>query len=164
MTLTSILRVTSVSNYLKNKEDITYNFIERGIWTLVEANLGIITACLPVLRQPLGRLFPRIFGTTKERSAYLGGVVNVSRGYKLPNLSTRTSNLNLRLWRGAGSKSSEAISIAGIEANVNGERESYEERIITGSVEGGDVNVYSHRKSIVKRCYRQFRQKGNLSH
>ena len=110
-----------------------------------EANLGIITTCLPVLRQPLGRLFPCIFGTTKERSAYLGGVVNGSRGYKLSNLSTRTSNLNLRLWRGAGSKSSEAISIIGIEANVNGERESDEERIIAGSVEGSDVKVYNHR-------------------
>ena len=98
-----------------------------------------------MLRQPLGRLFPRIFGTTKERPAYLGGVVSVSRGYKLPNLSTRISNLNLRLWRGVGSKSSEAISITGIEANVNGERESDEERIIPGSVEGGDVKIYSHR-------------------
>ena len=145
MTLTSILRVTSVSNSHKNKEDITYNLIERGMWTLIEVNLGTITACLPVLRQPLGRLFPRIFGTTKERSAYLGGVVSGSGGYKLFNLSTRTSNLNLRSWRGSRSKSSEAISITGIEANVNGEWESDEERIITGSVEGGDVKVYSHR-------------------
>ena len=75
----------------------------------------------------------------------MGGVVSVSRGYKLSNLSTRTSNLNLRLWRGAGSKSSEAISITGIEANINGEWRSDEGRIITGSVEGGDVKVYSHR-------------------
>ncbi|KAF5552573.1 integral membrane protein [Fusarium mexicanum] len=54
VTITSILRVTSVSNSLRNKKDMTWNFIDRGVWTLIEANLGIIAACLPVLRQPMG--------------------------------------------------------------------------------------------------------------
>jgi hypothetical protein len=74
VTLTSILRVTSVQNSLKNREDQTWSFIERGVWTLIESNLGIICACLPVLKQPLGRLFPRLFGSTiRGRSGGVSG-------------------------------------------------------------------------------------------
>jgi hypothetical protein len=73
VTITSILRVTSVQNSLHNRADQTYNFIERGIWTLIEANLGIVSACLPVLKQPLGILFPRLFGTAKGSSSSTKG-------------------------------------------------------------------------------------------
>ncbi|KAF9732256.1 hypothetical protein PMIN06_006647 [Paraphaeosphaeria minitans] len=65
VTVTSILRVTAVANSAHNKKDQTWEFIRRGIWTLIEANLGIICACLIVLRQPLARLFSKVFGTTK---------------------------------------------------------------------------------------------------
>ncbi len=45
------------------------HFIPRGVWTLIEANTGIICACLPMLKQPLMILFPRIFrGTAKDPS------------------------------------------------------------------------------------------------
>ena len=45
------------------------SFIHRGVWTLIEANTGIICACLPMLKHPLTILFPRIFrGSTKEQS------------------------------------------------------------------------------------------------
>ena len=37
-----------MKNSLANKSDTTWNFIDRGIWTLIEANSGIIGACLPV--------------------------------------------------------------------------------------------------------------------
>jgi hypothetical protein len=45
-----------VSESVKNQSDITYSFIPRGIWTLVEANLGIITSCLVVLKKPMSRV------------------------------------------------------------------------------------------------------------
>ncbi|KAF2149812.1 hypothetical protein K461DRAFT_281029 [Myriangium duriaei CBS 260.36] len=51
--LTSILRVVAVKASVQNKEDATYNFVPRGTWTLVEANIGIVCACLPALRKPL---------------------------------------------------------------------------------------------------------------
>ncbi|KAF2125243.1 hypothetical protein P153DRAFT_378743 [Dothidotthia symphoricarpi CBS 119687] len=51
VTITSTLRVTAVANSVHNQQDQTWNFIPRGIWTLVEANLGIICASLTVLRQ-----------------------------------------------------------------------------------------------------------------
>jgi hypothetical protein len=45
------------------------SFIPRGVWTLIEANTGIICACLPMLKQPLTILFPRIFrGSTTDQS------------------------------------------------------------------------------------------------
>jgi len=34
------------------------NFITRGVWTLIEANTGIICACLPMLKRPLTFLLP----------------------------------------------------------------------------------------------------------
>lgn len=66
MTITSILRVTAVANSVQNAQDQTYNFIPRGIWTLIEANLGIICSCLPALRQLAKRIFPFIFSQTKS--------------------------------------------------------------------------------------------------
>lgn len=65
VTITSILRVTAVANSAHNQADQTWNFITRGVWTLIEANLGIICTCLPVLKQLIKRVFPSIFSTTK---------------------------------------------------------------------------------------------------
>lgn len=59
----SIMRTTAVSDSLQNQRDITYNFTPRGIWTLVEANVGIICACLPMMKQMLRKIFPRLFST-----------------------------------------------------------------------------------------------------
>ncbi|QVM12373.1 hypothetical protein D8B26_007003 [Coccidioides posadasii str. Silveira] len=60
--ITSIIRTTAVAQTTTGrKKDITWDFIPRSVWTLVEANTGIICACLPILKGPLGRLFPRLF-------------------------------------------------------------------------------------------------------
>jgi hypothetical protein len=66
VTITSILRVTAVANSVHNQRDQTWNFIERGIWSLIEANLGIICACLIVLKQVVKRYVLRVFGSTRE--------------------------------------------------------------------------------------------------
>ncbi|KAF2443340.1 hypothetical protein P171DRAFT_389472 [Karstenula rhodostoma CBS 690.94] len=79
VTVTSILRITAVANSVHNLQDQTWGFIRRGVWTLIEANLGIICACLIVLRHPLARLCSKVFGTTKTgtsegyRYGYSGG-------------------------------------------------------------------------------------------
>jgi 1-acylglycerone phosphate reductase len=99
VTVTSILRTTSVSNSLEKKADITYNFIDRGIWTLTEANLGIISACLLVLKQPLGRLFPRLFGSTKKASLYYpDNSLGRNAGYNLSDLQG-TNAVSSGLWQ-----------------------------------------------------------------
>lgn len=64
VTIAAILRTTSVHNTPEHQQDPTYHFVDRGVWTLLEANLGIISACLPILKHPLTRLFPRLFSTT----------------------------------------------------------------------------------------------------
>jgi hypothetical protein len=64
VTITSVLRVTAVANSVHNQQDQTWNFIQRGIWTLIEANLGIICACLIVLK----RFFANMFGASKTTS------------------------------------------------------------------------------------------------
>ncbi|RMJ20117.1 hypothetical protein CDV36_000183 [Fusarium kuroshium] len=132
VTIASILRTTSVQNSLKNKEDITYNFIERGMWTLIEANLGIISACLPVLRRPLGKLFPRIFGSTKKSSNYFSGPGDHSKGYNLSNMS---ANAHPSFWRGT-TRTHQVVSVSGPETSTG--RKSDERRIIE-SVKGSDA-------------------------
>lgn len=66
----SIMRTTAVSDSLQNQRDITYNFIPRGIWTLTEANIGIICACLPMMKQVLRKFFPGMFNTTARAGDY----------------------------------------------------------------------------------------------
>lgn len=57
LTITSILRATAVDDSVRNQRDETWSVIERGLWTLIEANLGIISACLNVLKQVVCRYF-----------------------------------------------------------------------------------------------------------
>ncbi|KAH7155981.1 hypothetical protein EDB81DRAFT_944525 [Dactylonectria macrodidyma] len=154
VTITSILRTTSVQNSLKNKEDITYNFIERGMWTLIEANLGIISACLPVLKRPLGKIFPRVFGSTKKSSAYnfSADTRGNSKGYNLSNISANGSHPGL--WRGP-TRAQRIVSVSGPE--VITERKSDERHIIAESIKGSDVdsepggNAANTRAGISKR-------------
>ncbi|KAH7068960.1 hypothetical protein BKA63DRAFT_397026, partial [Paraphoma chrysanthemicola] len=70
VTITSILRVTAVANSVRNQQDQTWNFITRGVWTLIEANLGIICACLIVLKQAVKRCFSFVFSTTNATKPY----------------------------------------------------------------------------------------------
>ncbi|KAJ6783045.1 hypothetical protein PWT90_01867 [Aphanocladium album] len=122
VTITSILRTTSVQNSLKNKMDITFNFITRGIWTLVEANLGIIIPCLVILKQPLGILFPRLFGPSKKNVAFRKPDGDIEKGYTLSNLSTGQSGL----WRGSN-LAQQSVFISG--PGTQGSRNSDEQHI-----------------------------------
>lgn len=137
VTITSIFRVTSVSNSLKNVSDETYNFIARGIWTTVEANLGIISACLPILKKPLGRLFPYLFGSTKATSNYYGDAGRSSgpgaskdarRGYILADLSSSQSATPHSYWRDQQPNCHHAVSVSRPE--VDGDKFSDERHII----------------------------------
>lgn len=63
--IAGIIRTTAVQSSLAKQQDLTYNFIPRGIWTLIESNLGIITPCLPILKKPFNAVWSKTFGTTK---------------------------------------------------------------------------------------------------
>lgn len=55
---TSIIRTNAVAASVTNKKDSTWTFIPRSTWTLVEANVGIICACLPMMRGLLATCLP----------------------------------------------------------------------------------------------------------
>lgn len=40
-----------------------------GYWSVIEIDVGIFCVCLPALRSLLSRLFPSVFGSTKEASS-----------------------------------------------------------------------------------------------
>lgn len=80
--IAGILRTTAVHNSLKSQQDITYNFIPRGIWTLIESNLGIISACLPILKKPFNSLLSKTIGTIRtspgSHTTYTAGRIRQS--------------------------------------------------------------------------------------
>ena len=58
------LDISSKSN------DQTYGTLTSTIWTTIEANTGIICACLPMLKKPLSCLFPKAFPRQSGNSSY----------------------------------------------------------------------------------------------
>lgn len=69
--MTSILHVTAVANSVQNQQDQTWNFIQRGVWTLIEANLGTICTFLTAVRQLENCLF--LFISSASKTGSTGG-------------------------------------------------------------------------------------------
>ncbi|CAN9415252.1 unnamed protein product [Alternaria alternata] len=73
VTFASIYRATTIARSA-NDPDPTWGPVPATIWSVIEANAGIICACLPMLRAPFVRLFGPLFGsvatkaTSKRRS------------------------------------------------------------------------------------------------
>ncbi|KAK0390172.1 hypothetical protein NLU13_3744 [Sarocladium strictum] len=66
VTFTSIMRSTTLK-FSTQTPDITYD-IASTLWTMIEQNVAIICACLPMCRMPLSWLFPAVFGGTAKSS------------------------------------------------------------------------------------------------
>ncbi|KAI5276540.1 hypothetical protein E4T47_00745 [Aureobasidium subglaciale] len=60
--LTSILRLKSLYE-ISISTDITWDNTPAAYWSSLEANFGIIAACLPTLRKTITRFFPRFFSS-----------------------------------------------------------------------------------------------------
>ncbi|KAL8962833.1 MAG: hypothetical protein Q9193_000822 [Seirophora villosa] len=82
VTVSSVIRATAVANSVDNQNDITWNFIPRGIWTLIEANTGIICASLPMLYKPAAIIFPWLHHNSTS---------NASRNRKPPSKTQGSS-------------------------------------------------------------------------
>ncbi|KAJ4416328.1 hypothetical protein N0V85_002337 [Neurospora sp. IMI 360204] len=63
-TITSILRMQTLTFSTKTP-DTTYD-LDSSIWTIIEQNMAIICACLPVCRLPLSYLFPKYFASSRR--------------------------------------------------------------------------------------------------
>ncbi|UKZ66655.1 uncharacterized protein TrAtP1_007826 [Trichoderma atroviride] len=61
VTVTSIMRATTL-NFSTTSPDTTFD-IASTLWTIIEENVAIICACLPMCRIVLAFLFPQTFGT-----------------------------------------------------------------------------------------------------
>lgn len=68
MCIVSILRLRSLVA-ISNSSDQTYDNPPAATWSSVETNVGIICACLPLLRPLLTKYLPRAF-PSRHRSQY----------------------------------------------------------------------------------------------
>ena len=59
--IASIFRMTTLKTSSQTS-DRSRGTLYATIWTVVEANVGIVCACLPTLRAPLQKYLPKIFG------------------------------------------------------------------------------------------------------
>jgi hypothetical protein len=88
VTFASIYRATTIARSA-NDPDPTWGPIPATIWSVIEANTGIICACLPMLRAPFVRLFGSLFGsrlaTTRKHQSF---------PMSFPNGAAETSNKN----------------------------------------------------------------------
>ncbi|KAF2097474.1 hypothetical protein NA57DRAFT_77731 [Rhizodiscina lignyota] len=79
-TVTSIVRTTTLASSAHDK-DPTWGPLPATVWSVIEANAGIIAACLPTLRHPFalvfGPLVPQRFRPSAQGS---GGQYNRSGG------------------------------------------------------------------------------------
>ena len=59
---TSILRFTTLDTASK-ASDTTFGTLKSTMWTTIEASTAIVCACLPMIRTPIQKLFPKIMPT-----------------------------------------------------------------------------------------------------
>ncbi|MCJ1244556.1 hypothetical protein MMC30_001754 [Trapelia coarctata] len=83
----STLRCIAVSQ-IENLIDFSWSLIPIGNWTIVEANIGILCACLPSMR-PLLQLV-------------IHGSVSTFTGSKSSNAASKSANSSRSYWRGVG--------------------------------------------------------------
>lgn len=79
--MVSILRLKSLVAFRSGTPNPTWDFLEVGVWSHVEINVGVICVCLPSLRLLLVRLFPNILGTTGQRDTRSYIDVDYTRGH-----------------------------------------------------------------------------------
>ncbi|ODH13595.1 hypothetical protein ACO22_07098 [Paracoccidioides brasiliensis] len=62
ISVTSVLRLTTLNIATENL-DITWSSTNSSTWTIIEANVAIICACMPTYKAPLSKVFPGIFNS-----------------------------------------------------------------------------------------------------
>ncbi|KAH8810828.1 integral membrane protein [Xylogone sp. PMI_703] len=90
----TIIRITTLASSASGT-DATYDPIPATNWSVVEANTGLICACLPMLKRYFNRFFRVIFGGTKtdNNSNEIGGSKYPSRGYHLNSMSSKKDTI-----------------------------------------------------------------------
>ncbi|KAK5116045.1 hypothetical protein LTR85_009327 [Meristemomyces frigidus] len=123
----SIMSCSAVVSSLQveNSQSNEYSFGLANLFQVLESNMGIIGACLPVMRQPLREYFPRIFGRSKISSGpspYYGD--RFTDQYAMQSVSSRQKGHN--------------VTVSGPDLFRSAPRKSDELGIINEAVETGD--------------------------
>lgn len=91
VTFASIYRATTIAASASDP-DPTWGPIPATIWSVIEANAGIICACLPMLRSPFVRLFGPIFGRSRKGTTKADGSYHLTWRSDKPHASAAVSS------------------------------------------------------------------------
>ncbi|KAJ5056824.1 CFEM domain-containing protein, partial [Bipolaris maydis] len=69
VTLVSIIRLHALVNFAKSS-NITYDFLDTSLWSLIEIYVGIICVCMPSLKLGLQFFYPKILRSVVSTSRY----------------------------------------------------------------------------------------------
>lgn len=131
--VTTILRMLSLDSASRS-DDPNYGTFNSDIWTSVEANTGIICACMPMLKAPLTLFFPRFFSSGGPTSCDASGARRYSSRPGLRKLDG-TFEDTIRLEHGSqlrpgsrGHDFSESYHVAGASADSAERGQSFQGR------------------------------------
>ncbi|KAH8719142.1 hypothetical protein GQ44DRAFT_624042, partial [Phaeosphaeriaceae sp. PMI808] len=65
VTVVSIVRLRALVHFAKTT-NVTWDYLETSLWSLIEIYVGIICACMPALNLGLQRIFPKILGSSHQ--------------------------------------------------------------------------------------------------
>ncbi|KAG9186348.1 hypothetical protein G6011_02904 [Alternaria panax] len=125
--------------------DQTWAIVMPGIWILIEANLIIITGCLPTMRLFFRHIAPRLIGESSLRSrsrkqssaGYAGGS---HHHVELKTIGTRATNRNFEYVE------DDTVSVGSEErtmAGWRGDRDSERGIVVAGNATGGITKTSS---------------------
>ncbi|KFX95781.1 hypothetical protein O988_05637 [Pseudogymnoascus sp. VKM F-3808] len=89
--VTSILRLYSL-HIISTSTDIVWDIPDIAKWPSVEVNIGIVCACLPLLKPLIRRFAPRLLGNTllgAPEETFKGGPLGANQGIALYRTSDR---------------------------------------------------------------------------
>jgi hypothetical protein len=106
--ITSCLRITTL-DILAKTPDQTYN-ISNVMWTIIEPNVAVVCACLPILRPFLAKLIPML----RSKNSYAANSYGHS-GYGAKSRPTDGSQARDKYWVEIGGAQSDGIHMSTIQ-------------------------------------------------
>lgn len=120
--------------------DITYTLPMGVLWTVLEPQLAIVCANMPVLKPILSRMFPRLFGSTNQKSYGVSDPQAFERlderGYSLGKVSRNP--LDTHVSGGGGLKERYTTTLRSIDEES---RNSDQQRLRDHAQQPSGINV-----------------------
>lgn len=119
--ITSCLRVTTI-DIIANTTDMTYD-ISSTMWTIIEPNVAVICACLPMVRPVIVRIFPKLVSKRSfDENKFYAGRAYGSRSRA--TAGTRSKEQGDWIELGAGKSGVVMASVHAGSGSGNGSEES----------------------------------------